>query len=412
MRIAYFTNQYPAVSHTFIRREIAALEQLGITVIRYALRSQAKNLVDVADQKEEKKTHYILRAGAVEISRCFVFALLKQPFILAKVFCLACKIGWRSDRGLLRHIAYAVEATVLAGWCRRDDIQHIHVHFGTNPAAVAMLASQLCRLPYSFTAHGPDEFERASLLSLDEKLSRAAFAICVSSFGKSQLMRWSSADQWAKIEVVHCGIDNSFLENEVPAVSTNQRFVCVGRLVEPKAQLLLIKAVRVLQQAGIFCELVLVGDGPMRINIENAIREAHLENQITLTGWAAGERVKAEILSSRAMVLASFSENMPVVIMEAMALGRPVISTYIAGIPELVHPGRTGWLVPASDENALAEAMRQALTASRVELEHMGQEARRHVADHHDSLKEAAKLKKLFERSIDHGHGRPSEPGV
>jgi colanic acid/amylovoran biosynthesis glycosyltransferase len=213
-------------------------------------------------------------------------------------------------------------------------------------------------------------------------------------------MRWSSADRWKKIEVVHCGVDSAFLDGPIQPAPTNPRFVCVGRFVEPKAQLVLIKAVSQLQKMGIFCELVLVGDGPMRSKIEDAIRQAHLENQITLTGSISGERVKAEILSSRAMVLASFSENMPVVIMEAMALGRPVVSTYIAGIPELVQPGQTGWLVPASDSSALAEAMRQALTASNVDLHRMGQEARRHVLEHHDNLKEAVKLKELFEQSI------------
>jgi len=400
MRIAYFTNQYPAVSHTFIRREISALEQLGITVIRYALRSAPTKLVDVADQIEEKKTQHVLEAGAVEILRCFIVTLLKQPLALAKVFHLTIKIGWRSDRGILRHFAYVVEATVLAEWCRRDAVQHLHAHFGTNPAAVAMLASQLSGLPYSFTAHGPDEFERAFLLSLDEKLRRAAFAICVSSFGKSQLMRWSSADQWQKIYVVHCGVDNNFLEDAIQPVSNSSRFVCVGRLVEAKAQLVLINAVHELRNTGTFCELVLVGDGPMRVNIENAIREAQLENQITLTGFASGGRVKAEILSSRAMVLASFSENLPVVIMEAMALGRPVISTYIAGIPELVQYGQTGWLVPASDETAFADAMRECLAASPEELARMGSAARHHIINFHDSLKEAAKLKKLFTQSI------------
>ena len=140
-----------------------------------------------------------------------------------------------------------------------------------------------------------------------------------------------------------------------------------------KAHLILVGAVRLLHQKGIHCEVVLVGDGPMRSLIEDAVQRAQLERQIIFAGWGSGDRVKAEILNARALVLPSFSENMPVVIMEAMALGRPVISTYIAGIPELVQPGQTGWLVPASDEGELAEAMQQCLTASATELERMGQ---------------------------------------
>jgi len=400
MRIAYFINQYPAVSHTFIRREINALEKLGVAIVRYALRSSPEELVDPADQSEQKKTQHVLRAGTAEVLRCCITAILSQPIALFEAICLAVKIGWRSDRGILRHLAYVIEATVLASWCRRDSVQHLHAHFGTNSAAIAMLASHLSGIPYSFTAHGPDEFENAPLLSLDEKLSRASFAICVSSFGKSQLMRWSSAENWQKIEVIHCGVDTGFLDAPVQTPPAAPRFVCVGRLTTAKAQLVLVNAVRQLQAKGIICEVVLVGDGPMRNILEDAIRDAQLERQISFTGWATGERVRSEIISARAMVLPSFSENMPVVIMEAMALGRPVISTYIAGIPELVQPGKTGWLVPASDETALAGAMRDALEASAATLEKMGAAGRRHVADAHDTIKEASKLKKLFERTI------------
>ena len=398
MRIAYFTSWYPYVSHTFIRREIFALEALGMTVTRYAL-SKHQEPFDPADQIEQQKTRYLLKAGVLEILRCFIAAVLKQPIAVLSIFGRAVKIGWRSDRGVLRHLAYCLEAIVLATWCRQDKIEHLHAHFGTNPAAVAMFASQLSGIPYSFTAHGPDEFEKAPLLSLDEKLKQAAFAVCVSSFGKSQLMRWSSPEHWQKIEVVHCGVDGSFLETPLQVPPSVPRFVCVARFASAKAQLILVGAVRRLQEMDVKCEVVLVGDGPMRNVIEEAVRQAQLERQIIFTGWASGERVKAEILSARALVLPSFSENMPVVIMEAMALGRPVISTYIAGIPELVRPGQTGWLVPASDEIALAEAMGEALATSPVELANMGSAGRLHVINCHDSAKEAVKLKSLFEQT-------------
>jgi colanic acid/amylovoran biosynthesis glycosyltransferase len=397
MRIAYFTNQYPAVSHTFIRREIRALEAQGTTVIRYALRVAPQELVDPEDQIELKQTRHILTAGTAEILRCFIVTLLKQPLALVNIVCLAAKIGWRSDRGVLRHLAYAAEAIVLANWCRRDAIQHLHAHFGTNPAAIAMLASQLSGIPYSFTAHGSEEFEKAPLLSLDEKLRRASFAVCVSSFGRSQLMRWSPPDQWPKIKVIHCGVDSSYLDAPIQTLPAAPRFVCVGRLGEHKAQLVLVAAARRLHEAGINFEVALVGDGPMRNLVEEAIRHAELESQITITGWVSGDRVKAEIVAARALVLPSFSENMPVVIMEAMALGRPVISTYIAGIPELVRPGETGWLVPASDEIALAEAMREVSAAPVAELASMGAAGRRRIIDRHDVLKEAIKLRCLFE---------------
>jgi glycosyltransferase involved in cell wall biosynthesis len=259
-----------------------------------------------------------------------------------------------------------------------------------------MLASRLSRLPYSFTAHGSEEFEKAPLLSLNAKLSEAKFAVCVSSFGRAQLMRWTRPKNWEKISVVHCGLDQVFLNRESIPVPDNKRFVCVGRLDEHKAQIVLIAAARLLKEQNLSCQIILVGDGYWRGEVEKAIEQAGLQDKIVITGWVTGEEVKRHIESSRALVLPSFSENMPVVIMEALALGRPVISTFVAGIPELVHPGKNGWLVPAGDVTALADAMKEALTCPLSILSDMGQYGRDHVTKNHDANTEAAKLKKLF----------------
>ena len=260
-----------------------------------------------------------------------------------------------------------------------------------------MFASQFSGIPYSFTAHGPEEFEKAQSLSLDVKLEHATFAVCVSYFGRSQLMRWSHPDQWKKIAVIRCGLDRSFFEEAVQPPPSISRLVCVGRLDVEKGQIILVAAARLLHDAGIHCEIVLAGDGRMRHAVEEAISRAGLQHEITITGWISGERVKTEIAAARALVLPSFAENLPVVIMEALALGRPVISTYVAGIPELVQPGKTGWLVPAGDEIALAKAMREALEAPVAQLMTMGTNGRYCVVEHHDVVKEAAKLKMLFE---------------
>ncbi len=400
MRIAYFINQYPAVSHTFIRREIRAMEALGVTVFRFAL-YKGDNLVDDEDKAEASKTRLILSAGIGEIVRCCTIMLSTRTLALASVVREALNMGRRSDRGILRHIAYAIEACVLATWCREAAVQHIHAHFGTNPAAIAMLASRLSNIPYSFTAHGSEEFLKAPLLSLDTKLKYAKLAICVSSFGKSQLMRWSSSDRWNKIEVVHCGLDQAYFDRAIKPVSSSSKIVCVGRLDENKAQILLVRAASLLREQGVNCEIVLVGDGPMRKSIEEAIATADMQNTIKILGWASGDRVASEIEAARALVLPSLSENMPVVIMEALALGRPVISTYIAGIPELVQDGKTGWLVPASDDVALANAMREAILVSVEQLAAMGEMGRRHVLKNHDAFMEAKKLKGLLERTIE-----------
>jgi glycosyltransferase involved in cell wall biosynthesis len=373
------------------------MEMLGVSIYRFALRSGG-NLVDDLDRAEEKQTRFILNAAISEQIRCSIIALLTQPLVVFSIIRQAVQMGWSSDRGILRHLAYVVEAAVLAKWCRSAHIQHVHAHFGTNSAAIALFTSRLTKIPYSFTAHGPEEFEKGVFLSLEMKLQHAAFAVCVSSYGRSQLMRLSNPDLWNKIALVHCGLDNMLLAAAPREVLSVPRFVCVARLSEAKAHLILISAARILRENGVHCEIVLVGDGPMRESIARAILEAGLQDQIIITGWVSAERIKDEIEKARALVLASFSENMPVAIMEAMALSRPVISTYVAGIPELVTPGKTGWLVPPGDEVALADAMREALMLPVTRLAAMGAAARSHVSDQHDALKEAKKLKNLIEQ--------------
>jgi glycosyltransferase involved in cell wall biosynthesis len=172
--------------------------------------------------------------------------------------------------------------------------------------------------------------------------------------------------------------------------------VCVGRLSEQKGQLLLIEAARLLAERGCGFELVLAGDGEMRSEIAAAIARAGLEDKVRITGWIDGAGVREEMLAARALVLPSFAEGLPVVIMEAMALHRPVISTYVAGIPELVRPGVDGWLVPAGDAAALADAMQDCLDAPAAALERMGAAAHKRVLERHDVDKAAAMLAGMF----------------
>ncbi|HXX93968.1 MAG TPA: glycosyltransferase, partial [Planctomycetota bacterium] len=174
------------------------------------------------------------------------------------------------------------------------------------------------------------------------------------------------------------------------------RLTCVGRLCADKGQLLLVDAVGRL--AGEFpdLEVVLVGNGDLRSEIEDRIRTRGLGGRIQLRGALDGEGVRRELLESRCLVLPSLAEGLPVVIMEAMALGRPVISTLIAGIPELVRPEASGWLVPSGNLDLLVEAARQALRASADHLARLGGRGREMVLERHDSRKEASRLAGLF----------------
>lgn len=394
MKIAYLVNQYPKVSHSFIRREILALERQGVAVQRIALRGWNERLPDAADERERARTQYVLRGGAWRLLYAAAATALRSPARFLRALALALRMARGSYRPAAYHLIYLLEACCVLRWTRAFDAEHIHAHFGTNSAEVAMLATALGGPPFSFTVHGPDEFLRP--MGLARKVHASRFTVAVSSFGRSQLLLCCAPEDWDRIKIVHCGLEQDYFGTPWLEASHPVRFVCVGRLCEAKGQLLLLEAVAALQARGRRVELVLAGDGALRPELERRIKQRALEHCIRITGWIDSRSVREEILSARALVLPSFAEGLPVVIMEAMALRRPVLSTYIAGIPELVVPGQTGWLFPAGSVAALVEAMEQCLRLSAAELEAMGAAGQRRVAARHHIDVEASKLVALF----------------
>ena len=400
MIIAYLVNQYPKVSHSFVRREVAAVESCGVKVARFSIRSCESELVDEADKLEQELTKVILGIGVKGLVLALLRVALTKPARFLEALRLTFKVGWHSERGIILHLAYLAEACVLLNWFSEQGIAHVHAHFGTNSTTVAMLCHVLGGPTYSFTVHGPEEFDKATILSLEEKIKRSTFVAAVSSFGKSQLFRWCDRTLWSKIHVIHCGVDAAFLAHPHVPIPAAPRLVCIGRLSEQKGHLLLLEAANLLAVAGLDFKLVFVGDGPLRSDIEKQIAQYGLQKHIEITGWASSDQVREQLLASRAMVLPSFAEGLPVVIMESLALNRPVISTYVAGIPELVEPGVCGWLVPPGSAEVLAVAMRAALEAPLEKLEEMGKAGAERVAQQHNVALEAKKLVALFESAI------------
>ena len=397
LRVGYLVNRYPAVSHTFIRREIAGVEASGIEVKRYSVRpTDASEIVDEADRAERERTAVLLQGGVLGLLGALLATTLGRPMRFLRALSQAWSIGGRSDRGRLRHLAYLGEACLLRRWLARDLVTHLHAHFGTNPATVAYLCRLLGGPPYSFTVHGPEEFDRPEALALREKILHAEFVVAISDYGRSQLMRWTPTASWSKLHCVRCGVDAEFLDGVRTPAPERPRLVCVGRLCEDKGQLLLVESAGRLWREGVSFELVLVGDGGLRPEIEARIRSLGLEGRIQVRGWMDGAGVRREMIDARALVLPSFAEGLPVVIMEALALGRPVLSTYVAGIPELVRPGVTGWLVPAGSIDALVESIREILQAPRERLDALGQAGQEAVKARHDAKKESARLAELF----------------
>ncbi len=398
MKVAYLINQYPKTSHTFVRREIEALEKCGVGVSRFTLRRTSDPIVTPADAAEADRTTVILAGGALGLLYALVKMAVRRPGRFVAALRLTLRISRRSERGLLINLVYLAEACVLHTLVNAERATHVHAHFGTNSAAVAMLCRTLGGPPYSFTIHGPEEFDKPHILHLTEKIERARAVFAVSNFGRSQVYRHCGHSHWSKVHVVHCGVDASFLSAPPSPPPAEPRLVSVGRLSEQKGQLLLIEALGELHRRGRDFHLTLVGDGELRGEVERAIDRHELKGKVTLVGWADEAAVRTHMLASRALVLPSFAEGLPVVIMEALALGRPVLSTYVAGIPELVEPGKCGWLVPAGSVPDLVNALESVLAATPPELAAMGDEGRVRVRAGHDSEKIGAQIANILKR--------------
>lgn len=392
MRIAYFTNQYPATSHTFIRREIHALEARGHLTFRYALR-HGQGLVDSVDLSEQAATHSVLSLRASGLLSVAFRSFLSRPMAALRALRATLRYASVSRRGLLVHLAYLAEALIIAAWCRRDRVEHLHVHFGTNPATVGVLVKELTGIPFSFTLHGPEEFDRPEEHDLRSKVAASSFVATVSSFGRSQLMRWAAFEDWDKIKVIHCGLDGAYLDETSQSQVAGAALLCVARLSEQKGHLVLIEAAAMLRARGADFRLRIVGDGPLRQTIEVRIGELGLSRHVQILGSLSQAGIREEIRACRVMVLPSFAEGLPVVLMESMALRKPVVSTFVAGIPELVRPDN-GWLVPAGDSAALCDAMQTALDTDRATLARMGELARDRVLARHDVGASACLLEK------------------
>jgi colanic acid/amylovoran biosynthesis glycosyltransferase len=394
LKLGYLFNTYPRASHSFIRREVQALERLGCEVHRFAMRSVHAELVDPADIAEDARTEHLLKAGAWAITKTAVGWMVRRPGRALAALGLAWRCGARAN-ARLRHLVYLAEAAVIAQRCYDLRIPHLHAHFGTNSTTVAMLAQALGGPGYSFTTHGPEEFDAPLALYLGEKVARAVFAVAVSSFGRSQLCRWAAPADWDRIHVVHCGIEPWRFADPAAMPPPGPHLIAIGRLVDQKGLALLIAAMAEVAPDLPGLQLTVVGDGPLRPGLQAQTIQLGLQNRITFAGWQDETGVRAALAAAHALILPSFAEGLPVVVMEAMAAGRPIIATAIAGLPELVTPD-VGWLVPAGDATALAGAIRSLAALPQGTLAAMGHAARARVLARHDIDTETEKLITLF----------------
>jgi colanic acid/amylovoran biosynthesis glycosyltransferase len=396
VRLAYLTSLYARASDSFVRAEVAELRALGHSVHTFSIREPAQSeLVSQAVREEHARTDYVLSHGPAALLAATARQAVRRPLAFLRVMRLALRIGSPGARGRTWPFAYLAEASYLAERLEELGVEHLHDHIAEGSASVAMLASELCGVPFSVTVHGPGEFDQPELLAFDEKLARAAFFVAISHYARSQVLRWARPEDWGRVHVVRCGVERRLLDRPRAPLPDAPRLVSIGRLDVQKGQQLLLEALARVPAA----ELTLIGDGSLRVTLEDAARRLGVSGRVHFTGWLAADEVAAEIEASRAIVMASLAEGLPIVLMEALALGRPAVATDVGAVSELVEPGQTGWLVPAGAVEPLAEAMSAAVTASTAELERLGAAGADRVRAEHDAAREAARLAELFEAS-------------
>ncbi|MCX8996222.1 glycosyltransferase [Rhizobiaceae bacterium BDR2-2] len=396
MKIGYFLNTYPVPSGTFIRREIEALEAEGETVSRFAVRRFAGELVDPRDIAESDKTVYLLEGNVADLMLSTLREILLNPAGVMRMLPAWITLVRNAGGEPIRHAAYAMQAASLRRKTRRAGIAHVHAHYGTNTAAVVMLARLMGGPRYSFTAHGPDEFVDAESRSYALKIRHSSFVVAISDYCKRVLSGiGGDEDSRRKIEVVRCGLRLEDFVPPPPIQPGNLTLVCVGRLCPQKGQVHIPAAVAALRGDFPQLRVILVGDGESRADVEAEIRRHGVERQVLLHGWASNEEVRRLIRDGRALLLPSYAEGLPIVLMESLALCRPVITTTIAGIPELVD-ATCGWLVQPGDHAQLVAAMRSALEATPADIDRMGRAGRARVMAMHDIRRLAGDLARLF----------------
>lgn len=398
MTVAYLTNQYPAVSHTFIRREIRGVEAHGCEILRFAVRPSPGPLMDPADHEELEKTVHLLGMPKPKLLAIATGAIARHPIRAARGFMASVVLGAKSLAGRRRHLFYWVEALAFARLCVKADVRHVHVHFGTNACTVAMLAKNMGGPGYSFTVHGPDEFDAVEGHNLRQKIEHAEFVVAISDFCRSQLQRWSDPAHWDKLHVVRCTVGPTFLDAPPIWEHDPRTVVTVGRLSAQKSQLILVEAIGLLKDRGVDAKLVLVGDGELRDMVQGAIAERGVGDRVTLTGSLDEAGVRSNILGARGLVMSSSAEGLPTVLMESLAMRRPVISTAIAACGELVKPGENGWLVSAGRADAVADAIEELLDLDEGAWKAMGEAGAQAVCRQHHTPTESAKLASLFGR--------------
>lgn len=402
--LGYLVSQYPAASHTFILREVRRLRALGFRIEVASINpvDRPESELAIEERTEAKDTYYVKPDGLRGALRAHWATLRTRPRGYFAGLFLALRLGGSDLRKLLYGLFYFVEAVMVGHWLRQRGLRHLHVHFATPAATVGLIAGRVFGIGFSMTVHGPDEFYDVPGYALAEKIAGARFVCCIGYFCRSQLMKLSPPGQWHKFEIAPLGVDPEvFTPRPFRANPDPFQVLCVGRLSPAKGQHILIEAIARLVAAGHPVRLVLVGGGPDRESLEAQVRRLGLTAHVHFEGVVNQDRIRTLYAQADVFALASFAEGIPVVLMEAMAMEIPCVTTFITGHPELIRDGIDGLLVAPSDDAALAQAI-AGLIADPDRRQHLGQAGRLRVQERYHLEPNTRHLAEVLQRRLGH----------
>lgn len=374
-KVAYLTSQYPALSHAFIEREIEAVRACGVQVETFSVRPcPPSELRSAAMTVEAARTSSLRGTPPGVWSAALARLARRRPDVFAAGLRAAAASGAMTPRTKTWQLFYLAEAVLLHDRLRAAGIRHVHAHFANVGADVARLTAALGRAydgpdagwRWSFTMHGPTEFEAVAAFDLAAKVRSADGVSCISDFCRSQLMRFVEPEHWPKLRVVHMAVDADRYRPDPAPVDRPSgdapRLLTVGRLVPEKGAPVLLEALALLRERGLRPRTTLVGAGPLAESLADQVARLGQSDEVVLAGPIGQDDLPSLYRQVDAFVLPSFSEGLPVVLMEAMASGLPVVTTQIAAIGELVEDGVTGRIVPPGRADLLADALADVLS--------------------------------------------------
>ncbi len=366
--IAYVVSRFPKLSETFIRREMAGLERLGwhVSIFPFIRENEAVSHPSVTHWlnclTKPRSPFAILAANLAWLRR--------KPSLLLSLYILVLRELWRYPGDLARGFLAVAYAAAWAREVRERGIVHVHAHFALHPAVAALAIKRLAGISFSFTGHSYDLYQRQAMLAV--KVREASFVVVISRLLRDRFVAPRlSAPDLEKVRIIRCGVDRGVyqLRPNRDQLGT-PTILAVARLAKKKGLQDLIDAGGMLRERGIDVECRIAGDGPLRLELQERIDSARLGKVVTLLGAQTEAGILGELNQAAVFVLPSVRtpdgdmEGVPVSLMEAMAVGVPVIATRTGAISELVENGSNGLLVDPGDAAALARAIERMLSDS------------------------------------------------